>query len=387
MNILVNILILTIFKYIISFGFYKDNNTLKNDFYNISISTFMNESIFNNPDIEKFIKKGSKNYFYIKYDESNTYEYLNSTNNDTLIETLDGLGFKVVNITNSTLNYQISYILSLNDISYSLIILDYINSNLIIDNDTSLYEKFFDIKNLCYFNNNTLEDEINKKFICKLDYLLFGHEDLKEDDVYLAKEIKEDISIAYLDNFLNYSIFPEEYLDYFLTSFFSELNDECQKKELQLKDNNDYNTFYYITCPKKKIDIYTKRRKLSVIINKISYKISDLFGDSLDFLNQTNNDDNYYFNIIFEKNRKNFILGIGFLKNKMIGYYDNSIYIYASERTNYTLDLTDINSEQFEIWLYTLTSFSFAFLLLIFTIIGCLHTRKVNKELKEMLFN
>lgn len=387
MNILVNILILTIFKYIISFGFYKDNNTLKNDFYNISISTFINESIFNNPAIEKFIKKGSKNYFYIKYDESNTYEYLNSTNNDTLIETLDGLGFKVVNITNSTLNYQISYILSLNDISYSLIILDYINSNLIIDNDTSLYEKFFDIKNLCYFNNNTLEDEINKKFICKLDYLLFGHEDLKEDDVYLAKEIKEDISIAYLDNFLNYSIFPEEYLDYFLTSFFSELNDECQKKELQLKDNNDYNTFYYITCPKKKIDIYTKRRKLSVIINKISYKISDLFGDSLDFLNQTNNDDNYYFNIIFEKNRKNFILGIGFLKNKMIGYYDNSIYIYASERTNYTLDLTDINSEQFEIWLYTLTSFSFAFLLLIFTIFGCLHTRKVNKELKEMLFN
>ena len=386
MNILIFILIITIFKNIISFRFYKENNTLKNDFYNISISTFMNESILNYHAFENLTKKGSKNYFYIKYDESNSYEYLNTTNNDTLIEKLDGLSFKLVNITNSILNYKISYILSLNDISYSLIIIDYINSSLIIDNDISLYKKFLDNKNICYNNNNTLEDDKNKKFICKLDYLLFGHEDLKEDDVYLAKEIKEDNSIAYLDNYLSYSIFPEEYLDYFLTSFFSELNDECEKKEIELKDNNDYNIFYYIICPKKKIEIYTKRRKLSVIINKISYKIIDLFGDSLDFLNQTNNDDNYYFNIIFEKNRKNFILGIGFFKNKIIGYYDNLTYIYASDRTNYTLYLTDINSEQFEIWLYTLTSFSFAFLLLIFTIIGCVHTRKVNKELSEMLY-
>ena len=385
MNILIFILIIIIFKNIICFRFYKENNTLKNDFYNISISTFMNESILNYNSFENLTRKGIKNYFYIKYDEYNSYEYLNSTNNDTLIEKLDGLGFKIVNITNSTLNYKISYILSLNDISYSLIIIDYINSSLIIDNDISLYKKFVDNKNICYNNNNTLEDD--KKFICKLEYLLFGHEDLKEDDVYLAKEIKEDNSIAYLDNYLSYSIFPEEYLDYFLTSFFSELNDECQKKEIELKnDNNDYNIFYYIICPKKKIEIYTKRRKLSVIINKISYKITDLFGDSLDFLNQTNNDDNYYFNIIFEKNRKNFILGIGFFKDKRIGYYDNRTYIYASERTNYTLYLTDINSEQFEIWLYTLTTFSFTFLLLIFTIIGCIHTRKVNKELREMLY-
>ena len=313
MNVLLFIfIIITIFKNNISFRFYQNNNTLKNNFYNISISTFMNESILNVPTFENETKEGG-HYFYIQYNESNFDEFLNSTYNDTLIQKLEDISFKIVKITNSTLNYPISYILSLNNISYSLIIIDYNNSNLIIDNNTSPYEKLLDDKNICYINNNTLEE--NKKFICKLDYLLFGYENLK-DDVYLAKEIKEDNSIAYLDNFLSYSIFPEEYLDYFLTSFFSELNDECQKKDIQLKVKNDYNTFYYITCPKKKIEIYTKKRTLSVIINKISYKITDLFKDSLDFLNITNNDDNYYFNIIFEKNRKNFILGIGFFKKK-----------------------------------------------------------------------
>ena len=62
------------------------------------------------------------------------------------------------------------------------------------------------------------------------------------------------------------------------------------------------------------------------------------------------------------------------------------MYIYyAKERNNYTEDLTDINSEQFEKWLYILTTFSFTFLLLIFTIIGCMNKRKINKELREML--
>ena len=111
----------------------------------------------------------------------------------------------------------------------------------------------------------------------------------------------------------------------------------------------------------------------------------DLFKDSLEFLEKNENDDKYYFNIVFEKDRKNFILGIGFIKNKTIGYYNNKTYIFADDRNNYTEDLTDINSKQFEKWLYILTTFSFTFLLLIFTILGCMHSRKVNKELKEML--
>lgn len=141
---------------------------------------------------------------------------------------------------------------------------------------------------------------------------------------------------------------------------------------------------FYITCPKKKINIYTKKRKLSVIINKFSYEIVNLFSDSFDFLENKDND-NYYFNILFEQNGKEFILGKGFFVNKAITIFDGKTYIYSSNRNNYTEDLTDINSEDFEKWLYILTTSSFTFLLLIFTVIGCIHSRKVNKELKEML--
>lgn len=383
---LIYFLIIAIFENIISFDFYIENNTIKLDNFNICISTYMNESVVNNNTIANKTYNFTQNYkyyFYLKYDESKLYELLNSTNNYSLIEELDDLSFKVINVIKSTLNHEIYYILSLNELSFPLIIIDYINSSFIIDNNTILEnEEFLINDNLCY-NNISMENEINKKFICKLDYLLFGHEDLAKDDVYLAKEIQKDNSIAYLDNFLSYNIFPEDYLNYFLTSFFSELNDECQTNEFKF-DNYD-NSFYYITCPKKKIEIYTKRRTLSVIINKISYKITDLFNDSLEFLNKNEKDDKYYFNIVFEKNRKNFILGIGFFKNKKIGIYKNHTYIFSLDRNNYTEDLTDINSENFELWLYILTTFSFTFLLLIFTIIGCIHSRKVKKELREML--
>ena len=341
----------------------------------------MNDSIVNYSIINNeydFSKSETKYYFYLKYNKSKIEK-----NKTVSLDIFDDINFELVDFNNSsTLNYQISFILSLNSISYSLIIIDYINSQFILDNDSiSENEDFLIPENICY--NNISDYNNNKKFMCKLDYLLFGHEDLKKDDVYLAKEIREENSIAYLDNFLSYNIFPEEYLQYFLTSFFSELNDECQKNEYTYEDYG--NTFYYITCPKQKIEIYTKRRKLSVIINKISYLISDLFKDSLEFLKKIDNDNNYYFNIVFEKGRKNFILGIGFFKNKKIGYYDNCTYIYAKDRNNYTEDLTDINSEQFEKWLYILTTFSFTFLLLIFTIIGCMNKRKINKELREML--
>jgi hypothetical protein len=357
---------------------------------NITLSTNMSDSIKNYLSLEINCSNANEvkliNYYYLKYNELEFNE-CNDTkiNNNSFIcenEFLNGQCFQIVNFTKSLLNYQIDYILSLNTFLDSLILLDYINKSLIIENSTEIENNHLIAKeNLCY--NNSLKNVKNKKFICKLDYILFGHEDLKKDDVYLAKEIKEKYSIALLDNLLNYSIFPDEYLDYFFTSFFSELNDGCEKNEHRSEDYE--NLLYYITCPKKKIEIYTKRRKLNVIINKFSYRITDLFNDDLDFLHKIENDDKYYFNIVFEKDRHNFTLGKGFFLNKTIAIYNESTYIFSYDRNNYTEDLTDINSDQFEKWLYILTTFSFTFLLLIFTTLGCIHSRKVNKELKEML--
>ena len=357
---------------------------------NITLSTNMSDSIKNYLYLEINCSNANEvkliNYYYLKYNELEFNE-CNDTkiNNNSFIcenEFLNGQCFQIVNFTKSLLNYEIDYILSLNTFLDSIILLDYINKSLIIENSTEIENNHLISKeNLCY--NNSLKNVKNKKFICKLDYILFGHEDLKKDDIYLAKEIKEKYSIALLDNLLNYSIFPDEYLDYFFTSFFSELNDGCKINEYRSEDYEKI--LYYITCPKKKIEIYTKRRKLNVIINKFSYRITDLFNDDFDFLHKIENDDKYYFNIVFEKDRHNFTLGKGFFLNKTIAIYNESTYIFSYDRNNYTEDLTDINSDQFEKWLYILTTFSFTFLLLIFTTLGCIHSRKVNKELKEML--
>ena len=384
----------------------------------IIISTNISESIVNNEKLnisnkEEFINRvffnyedsigensiNSFYYFYFRYDELCPKEYIimeffNNFNNENNETNKNEIFFTKVNFTKLILDYNITYIISINNISFPLIILDYIDdyfqvvqvdnitSEEMKDKENKNYNDLIDDENEC-FDGNSLDSIEGHKFICKLDYILFGHEDLKKDDVYLAKEIDEDLSLAFIDNFLNYSVFPGVYFDYFFTSFFSELNDGCEKNEFKLEEYA--NSFYYITCPKKKIEIYTKRRKLSIIINNFAYKMRDLFKDSLEFLEKNENDDKYYFNIVFEKDRKNFILGIGFIKNKTIGYYNNKTYIFADDRNNYTEDLTDINSKQFEKWLYILTTFSFTFLLLIFTILGCMHSRKVNKELKEML--
>lgn len=352
-----------------------DNSTKNND---IIISTFMNESIITqeiNCSNKKIIK-----YLYIKYEKcasenENNYRCINHFNNSCFTE---------VKINNQKFDkYAIISIPSLKN-ENNLIILDYIAKTLTISsneaNETISDNNLINEENLCY--NGSIKNEKKIIFGCKLDYILFGHQDLHKDDVYLAKEIKEDNPIARLDNLLSYSIFPEGYLDYFYSSFFSELNDGCWKNEINIKDFK--NKMFYITCPKKKINIYTKKRRLSVIINKFSYEIVNLFSNSFDFLENKNND-NYYFNILFEHNGKEFILGNGFFVNKTITIFDGKTYIYSSNRNNYTEDLTDINSEDFEKWLYILTTSSFTFLLLIFTVIGCIHSRKVNKELKEML--
>ena len=311
----------------ISFEHFKisiDNKMTAIILENIILSTNIIDSICNNDSYQKECNASNKDkhmikkvsYFYLDYEEYKIY--CNKSSERILMiptsnrEDFYNESFREIDINNIKISIRpdIYYIFSLNSNSHTLIILDYINKSLIFENDTQLEnENIFTNDNLCY--NNSLNDKIKgKKFICKLDYILFGHEDLKKDDVYLAKEINEEHSIAILDNLLSYSIFPADYLDYFFSSFFSELNDKCQKNKFNFKGYE--NTIYYITCPKKKIELYTKRRKLNVIINKFSYKIVDLFQNSLDFLDIKQNNDIYYFNIVFEKDRQNFTLGKGF---------------------------------------------------------------------------
>ena len=359
----------------------------------ILLSSYMNESIFNSSlfNVKDEILIGDDiNYMYVKYQEIITQKIMNIST--TILE--ENINFKFVNVTYNKLGSNNFSILSLNNIDDKLILYNYIDKRLIIENYTNFLsnneikeeeKKVLQDENLCH--NKTLILDENKKFVCKLDFILLGHEDLPKDDVYLAKQIDDKYSVAYFDNMLSYSIFPYEYLEYFFTSFFSELNDGCTKQiyETDVEGKEKVN-YYYITCPKKKIDIYTKRRKLSLIMNKFSYPIENLFVDSFDFLNIDEiNTDNYYFNILFEQDRTNFVLGFGFLSKMMFLNYNHSTYIYSKDRINYTEDLTDNSSENFEKWLYILTACSFTLVLLIFTIVGCFHSRKIKSELNQML--
>ena len=367
-------------------SFIFDNKTIK--ISEFLISTYINDSILNCSlfNIAEEVKGNSINYFNIRYKED--------IDNKRLYTELfnENITFKLVNISYNLLSQTNYSILSMNNFNDKLIFFDYIHKNLIIDynfsNINNIAEEAKNIlkkENLCF--NESINNEDKRKFICKLDYILLGHGDLPKDDVYLAKQIDEGLSTAYLDNMISYSIFPYEYLDYFFTSFFSELNDGCKKNSYKTDVEGKQGVmFYYITCPRKKIDIYTKRRKLSIIINKFSYRIENLFVDSFDFLSNSDTDtDIYYFNILFQKDRTNFVLGFGFISKIMFLNYNHSTYIYSNERIDYTEDLTDDSSEYFEKWLYILTACSFFFLLLIFTIIGCFHLKRTKSELKEML--
>ena len=375
-----------------NFEFYI-NEKEKINISEILLSSYMNDSIFNSSlfNVKDEILIGDDiNYMYVKYQEIITQKIMNIST--TILE--ENINFKFVNVTYNKLGSNNFSILSLNNIDDKLILYNYIDKRLIIENYTNFLsnneikeeeKKVLQDENLCH--NKTLILDENKKFVCKLDFILLGHEDLPKDDVYLAKQIDDKYSVAYFDNMLSYSIFPYEYLEYFFTSFFSELNDGCTKQiyETDVEGKEKVN-YYYITCPKKKIDIYTKRRKLSLIMNKFSYPIENLFVDSFDFLNIDEiNTDNYYFNILFEQDRTNFVLGFGFLSKMMFLNYNHSAYIYSKDRINYTEDLTDNSSENFEKWLYILTACSFTLVLLIFTIVGCFHSRKIKSELNQML--
>ena len=366
----------------VSFNYDNKSYTIKE----FLISTYLNESILNCSlfNITERTKENEINYFNIKYryieDKQTLNAYIFNEN----------IPFKLVNIYYNELSLKNYSILSINNFKNELILFDNNNKSIIISNEMNIsnikeIKMILSEENLCYKNFSNING--NRKFICKLDYLLFGHEDLKKDDVYLAKQIDEKISTAYLDNLISYNIFPYEFLDYFFTSFFSELNDGCSKNVYKTNIEGKENVeFHYITCPKNKIDIYTKRRKLSLIINKFSYRIQNLFVDSFDFLKESERDtDTYYFNILFQKDRDNFVLGFGFISQIMFLYYNKTSYIYSGDRINYTKDLTDDSSTDFEKWLYVLTAGSFTLLLLIFTIIGCFHSKRSNSELKEML--
>ena len=374
-----------------NFEFYI-NGKEKINISEILLSSYMNDSIFNSSlfNIKDEISIGDDiNYMYVKYQEIITQKIMNIST--TILE--ENINFKFVNVTYNKLGSNNFSILSLNNIDDKLILYNYIDKRLIIENYTNFLsnneikeeeKKVLQDENLCH--NKTLILDENKKFVCKLDFILLGHEDLPKDDVYLAKQIDDKYSVAYFDNMLSYSIFPYEYLEYFFTSFFSELNDGCTKQIYETDVEGKEKANYYITCPKKKIDIYTKRRKLSLIMNKFSYPIENLFVDSFDFLNIDEiNTDNYYFNILFEQDRTNFVLGFGFLSKMMFLNYNHSTYIYSKDRINYTEDLTDNSSENFEKWLYILTACSFTLVLLIFTIVGCFHSRKIKSELNQML--
>ena len=375
-----------------NFEFYI-NEKEKINISEILLSSYMNDSIFNSSFInvkDEILIGDDINYMYVKYQEIITQKIMNIST--SILE--ENINFKFVNVTYNKLGSNNFSILSLNNIDDKLILYNYIDKRLIIENYTNFLsnneikeeeKKVLQDENLCH--NKTLILDENKKFVCKLDFILLGHEDLPKDDVYLAKQIDDKYSVAYFDNMLSYSIFPYEYLEYFFTSFFSELNDGCTKQiyETDVEGKEKVN-YYYITCPKKKIDIYTKRRKLSLIMNKFSYPIENLFVDSFDFLNIDEiNTDNYYFNILFEQDRTNFVLGFGFLSKMMFLNYNHSTYIYSKDRINYTEDLTDNSSENFEKWLYILTACSFTLVLLIFTIVGCFHSRKIKSELNQML--
>ena len=375
-----------------NFEFYI-NEKEKLNISEILLSSYMNDSIFNSSlfNVKDEISIGDDiNYMYVKYQEIITQKIMNIST--TILE--ENINFKFVNVNYNKLGSNNFSILSLNNIDDKLILYNYNDKRLIIENYTNFLsnneikeeeKKVLQNENLCH--NKTLILDENKKFVCKLDFILLRHEDLPKDDVYLAKQIDDKYSVAYFDNMLSYSIFPYEYLEYFFTSFFSELNDGCTKQiyETDVEGKEKVN-YYYITCPKKKIDIYTKRRKLSLIMNKFSYPIENLFVDSFDFLNIDEiNTDNYYFNILFEQDRTNFVLGFGFLSKMMFLNYNHSTYIYSKDRINYTEDLTDNSSENFEKWLYILTACSFTLVLLIFTIVGCFHSRKIKSELNQML--
>lgn len=291
--------------------------------------------------------------------------------------------FKTIK-SNSIVEYN--SILALSSLqNVSMVILDYINNNLKIIDDFSFESNEKDFNDSIKHMIKCDPIPSGEKFSCKIDYILFGMEGEK-DDAFLAKKIEfededdDEIHIAYFDNLSSYSIFPYEFLNYFLTSFFSKYNDGC--KENSIKGT----PLYYITCSRKKIEIYSYARNMSIIINYFSFPLKNLFNDSFQLLGESS-PELIYFNILFNESSKDFIFGSNFFLGKQIGYnfLDNSTYIYSKDSIDFTSNFSGENSSLFQFLLYALTFGLFACLLILSAIMNWLHSRQVNKELANIL--
>ena len=295
--------------------------------------------------------------------------------------------YSVVETIKSNSELEYNAILSLPSLkNISMILIDYKNYQLTLieDNLNEEEEKIFQnfLKTMIKCDNGTKSGEkLLGIFSCKIGYLLFGMEG-EYDDPYLAKEIsKEKTTMAYFDNLSTYTIFPYEYLNYFLSTFFSKYKDEC--KEYNIEKTH----LYYLACSRKKVEIFSYARNMSVLINYHSFPLKNLLNDSLRIIGGSPSNDLIYLTILFNKSVDYFIFGTNFFMGKKIGYnfLDNSTYIYSDEFIDFTSDFSGENSSSFQILLYTLTCGLFAALLIMSGILTLLHDRKINKELKNII--
>jgi hypothetical protein len=277
--------------------------------------------------------------------------------------------------SNSIIEYDSIFALpSLKNVS--MVVLDYIDKNIKIYGDDKDNEALA---------NQTKNDMVIKceqtgiPFSCKVSHLLFGMEG-EENDPFLANDIQDKNSRAFFDNLSSYHIFPYYCLNYILTSFFSKYNDECQENQIKGTE------LYYITCSKKKIEIFSYERNMSVIINNFAFPLKNLFNDTFKLLEKTSHE-LIYFNILFNKSSIDFIFGSHFFMGKQIGYnfMDNSTYIYSKQFIDFTSNFSGENSSTFQFFLYALTFGIFACFLILSAMMNWLHTRQVNKELEKMI--
>ena len=356
--------------------------------YNALISTNLSESIY--------ISKNEDNCSKIELETPiNNSQFIFNTCGPYLLEfSFPNSGhtyihnfYSVIETIKSNSELEYNAVLSLPSFTNSsMVIIDYKNFKLtLIDKNLNeaeeeIFQNFLKTMIKCDNGTNTGE-ELLGIFSCKIGYLLFGMEG-ENDDPYLAKEIsKEKTTMAYFDNLSTYTIFPYEYLSYFLSSFFSKYKDECEEYSIEKT------TLYYIACSKKKVEIFSYARNMSVLINYHSFPIKNLLNDSLRIIGGSTSSDLIYLTILFNKSADYFIFGTNFFMGKKIGYnfMDNSTYIYSDEFIDFTSDFSGENSSTFQILLYTLTCGLFAALLIMSGILTLLHDRKINKELKYII--
>ena len=371
----------TIYIYPSNISFIK-NILINGENYSALISTNLSDSVFINKNNETESEICAKDFAKLQISNSQFDFQGCGPYNATIIQDQTELNQPIYQIIETSKNNsKISYdsILALSSLeSTSMVIIDYVDNNIKIiednldENQQEIFKKSLENMIKC--------DPTGGIFSCKIDYILFGMEGEK-DDPFLAKEIPENEgSIAYFDNLSTYSIFPYTYLNYFLSSFFSKYNDEC-------RENNVKGTsLYYITCSRKKIEIFSYARNMSIIINNYAFALKNLFEDFFKLCDNVS-PELIYFNILFNKSSNDFIFGTNFFLGKKIGhnFLDNSTYIYDKNCIDFTSNFSGGNSSTFTFLLYTLTIGLFSCLLILSSILNWLHTRQVNKELENML--